>query len=64
MSKVIKHLKITLEYIWLLAALISLFIACRELIIHDINEALPFIGLFFAALFFFLMRRNRRKSME
>lgn len=64
MNNVSNLLKLIIEYIWLVAALISVFIAGYEWHIHSFNEALPFFGLFFMALFFFLIRRKKRKNVQ
>lgn len=58
----IEKLKLILEYIWLILALVSLSIFSYEWYVHTIQQAYPFILISVIATLFFIMRRKRRKN--
>ncbi len=57
-------MKIVVECIWFALAVMCALIASRELYRHNTSEALMFIALGLAALFFFMLRRRQRIAYE
>lgn len=64
MSKALDTFKIIVESIWFAAAGLCVIIAAREIIRHNYLQALIFVGLGFAAAFFFIYRRYVRKNAQ
>ena len=64
MNKFTRTMKVIVECIWFAATVMCILIAVKELLRHNTSQALMFIALGLAALFFFLMRRTQRKNLE
>ncbi len=64
MQKFVDILKVILEYVWLALAVLCVYLFVYEWIKNGLNTALPFLAMLFGALFFFVIRRKRRKSLD
>ena len=64
MNKFTRTMKMVVECLWFALTVMCALIAVKELLRHNISQALAFMALGLAALLFFFLRRNQRRSLE